>query len=95
MNPWMGELDWNRKMAECTAAISTQGREFTMSAFLMLPRKSLILFRQIRIKARRFLFWEFPGPRNATTEDCTADDRGNTVIDALDDGFYIFKMIED
>ena len=37
----------------------------------------------------------FPGLRNATTEDCIVDDRGNIIIDALDDGFYILKMKED
>ncbi|SHI75559.1 LVIVD repeat-containing protein [Parasporobacterium paucivorans] len=36
----------------------------------------------------------FPGPRNATTEDCIVDDRGNIIIDAIDDGFYILKMKE-
>jgi len=39
-------------------------------------------------------FLGFPGPRNATTEDCIVDDRGNIIIDALDDGFYILKMTE-
>ena len=37
-------------------------------------------------------FPDFPGPRNATTEDCVVDDRGNIIIDALDDGFYILKL---
>lgn len=37
----------------------------------------------------------FPGPRLATTEDCIVDDRGNIIIDALDDGFYILRMIEE
>ena len=37
----------------------------------------------------------FPGPRNAVTEDIIVDDRGNIIIDALDDGFYILKMKED
>ena len=40
-------------------------------------------------------FKGFPGPRNATTEDVIVDDRGNIIIDALDDGFYILRMIED
>ncbi len=37
----------------------------------------------------------FPGPRNAVTEDVIVDDRGNIIIDALDDGFYILRMKED
>lgn len=37
----------------------------------------------------------FPGPRLATTEDIVVDDRGNIIIDALDDGFYILRMKED
>ena len=36
----------------------------------------------------------FPGPRNATTEDCCVDDRGNIFLTCLDDGFYVVKMTE-
>ena len=40
-------------------------------------------------------FAGFPGPRLATTEDVVVDDRGNIIITALDDGFYILRMKED
>ena len=46
-------------------------------------------------KPEESYFPGFPGPRNATTEDCIVDDRGNIIIDALDDGFYILRMKED
>lgn len=45
-------------------------------------------------KPEESYFPGFPGPRLATTEDCIVDDRGNIIIDALDDGFYILRMKE-
>ncbi len=36
-------------------------------------------------------FKGFPGPRNATTEDCCVDDRGYIYVTCLDDGFYVLK----
>jgi hypothetical protein len=44
------------------------------------------------VKSREDSLWPFfPGPRNATTEDCVVDDRGFIIVTALDDGFYILK----
>lgn len=36
-------------------------------------------------------FFPFKGPHIACTEDVIVDDRGNIIIDALDDGFYILR----
>lgn len=36
-------------------------------------------------------FFPFPGPHLASTEDIVVDDRGNIIIDALEDGFYILR----
>ena len=37
-------------------------------------------------------YWpNFPGPRNAVTEDCCVDDRGYIYVTCLDDGFYVLK----
>jgi len=36
-------------------------------------------------------FFPFKGPHIAATEDVIVDDRGNIIIDALDDGFYILR----
>ena len=36
-------------------------------------------------------FFPFPGPHIASTEDIVVDDRGNIIIDALEDGFYILR----
>ena len=37
-------------------------------------------------------FPNFPGPRNAVTEDCCVDDRGYIYVNCLDDGFYVLKQ---
>lgn len=44
------------------------------------------------IKTKEESFFPFPGPRNAVTEDCVVDDRGNIYVTCLDDGFYVLKM---
>ena len=36
-------------------------------------------------------FFPFPGPMMAMTEDIVVDDRGNIIIDANSDGFYILR----
>lgn len=36
-------------------------------------------------------FFPFPGPHISSTEDVVVDDRGNIIIDALEDGFYILR----
>lgn len=36
-------------------------------------------------------FFPFPGPMMAMTEDVVVDDRGNIIIDANSDGFYILR----
>ena len=36
-------------------------------------------------------FFPFPGPMMAYTEDVVVDDRGNIIIDANSDGFYILR----
>ena len=36
-------------------------------------------------------FFPFPGPMMAMTEDVIVDDRGNIIIDANSDGFYILR----
>lgn len=36
-------------------------------------------------------FFPFQGPHLASAEDVVVDDRGNIIIDALEDGFYILR----
>ena len=42
-------------------------------------------------KPEESFFPNFPGPRNACTEDCVVDDRGYIYVTCLDDGFYVLR----
>ena len=92
----MENRGWSREETESTAVTSTRdSRVYDVSDPYYIKEIAYFIPPNPNKKPEESYFPGFPGPRNATTEDCIVDDRGNIIIDALDDGFYILRMKED